>query len=309
MALPILDCSKKPVKRGWTLFAIAWIIISIILISVSLKKLSTTEYGVEYDRWKKTLDDAAKSGGLHNGPPGYRFVKFPSTQISVNLADTCVSRDGLRVNYEVTFQYSLQANHITEVVRKYKDFKTWAVIVEAAGTSAVQHSCSNFNVTNFQGLRNQIQTHMYDKVKSKFTSIRAEANSLQLSNVNLPVQYKDAISEKQRAEEDIALAINQRNQETTKANTELLAASQEATRLMDNAYNTGNVTITQAYFKANETAFAFEKEKEVLLQAKINFNLDNNGVLAYMTNQLYETTEGLSASFGEPAIISRKDEL
>lgn len=286
-----------------------WIIIAIVLISVSLKKLSPIEYGVEYDRWAKTLDDAAKSGGLHLGPVGYKFVKFPSTQITSNFNDTCVSRDGLRVGFAVTFQYSLEVKHITEVIEKYKDFKAWGVIVESAATSAVQHSCSTYDVTSFQALRNQIQTTMYEKMKDKLIPIRALANSLQLSNVDLPSEYKSAVSEKQQAEEDIALAINQRAQETTKANTEFLSAEEEAKKIMDNAWNTANITITQANLKAQETAFAFGKEKQVLMQARTGFNLDSNGIMSYMATQMYATASSLSASVGEPSRISRKDEL
>mmetsp|Transcript_3697 Transcript_3697/g.5574 ORF Transcript_3697/g.5574 Transcript_3697/m.5574 type:complete len:311 (+) Transcript_3697:102-1034(+) len=305
----IFDTSNKKVKIFWSSFGCSWLIIAIVLIAVSLKKLSPTEYGVEYDRWTKTLDEAAKAGGLHLGPVGYRFVKFPSTQITSNFADTCVSRDGLRVGYQVTFQYSLEVKHMTEVVEKYRDFQTWGTVAESAATSAVQHTCSEYNVTNFQAMRNQIQSTMFDKTKDKLSSIRALANSLQLSNIDLPSEYKSAVSEKQRAVEDIALAINQRIQETTKANTELLAAEEEAKKIMENAFNTANITITQANLKAEETEFAFSKEKEVLVQAQTTFGLDNNGLLSYTATQMYASTSKLSASVGEPSKISRKDEL
>lgn len=287
----------------------AWVLIAIILISVSLKRLSPVEYGVQYDRWTKTLDDAAKSGGLHIGPVGYRFIKFPSLQISLDLADTCVSRDGLRVAYSVTFQYSLQPDYITEVAEKYRDFKTWDVIVEAAATSAVQHSCSMYNITSFQQQRNQIQDTMFEKTRDKLLPIRAEANSLQLSNVDLPKLYTDAVSDKQRAEEDIALAINQRNQELTKAETGLKAAQEEATKITDNANNTAQITLTQARLKAEEITYTLTRQTEALKHAQDNLGLDSNGILAYMSNQLYENARSLKATIGEPAVMSRKSQL
>ncbi len=98
------------------------LIISIALLATSIKKLSSVEYGVEYDKWAKTLDDAAKSGGLHIGPVGFKFIKFPSTQISSDLADTCVSRDGLRVGFQVQFQYQMPAEWIADAVLKYRNF-------------------------------------------------------------------------------------------------------------------------------------------------------------------------------------------
>jgi regulator of protease activity HflC (stomatin/prohibitin superfamily) len=316
--LGIFDCTKDSVKISWGICSVSSVITIIVLIAVSLKKLTSVEYGVEYDRWTKTLDDAAKTGGLHVGPPGYGFVKFPSTQITASLTDTCVSRDGLRVEFEVTFQYQMPADAIVKAVNSYRDYKTWVLVVEAAGNSAVQHTCSEFNVTDFQTQRIQIQSSMHDSLRMKLQGspsgitddgVYAFASSLQLKNVELPWEYKNAIAGKQQAEEDIALAKNQRTQETTKAQTEQLAADEEARKIMDKAYNDGNVTIIEAELKAQETLFAFVKEQEVLSQAKSLFSLDANGVLAYMSNQLYASTPFLEASLGEPARISRKDEL
>lgn len=338
----ICNCSKGSVRTGWTVCTVISLIISSVLIGVSLKKLSSVEYGIEYDRWAKELDDAAKQGGLHAGPPGYRFVKFPSTQISADLADTCVSADGLRVDFQVTFQYQMPFEFIRDAVEKYRDYKTWSQVVEAAGMSAIQHTCSEYDVTDFQSKRNAIQDTMFKNLGQKLegksipgtnptlgsggdvtsanlvdpfdddeddVGVFALASSLQLKNVELPSQYKNAVAQKQRAEEDINLAKNQRVQQTTRAETEKQAAEQEAEKIMANAETGAAIILTEAQLKANETLFAFEKETQVLEQAKAKFNLTPNGVLAYMTNQLYASVEDLSVVVGEPARISRKDDL
>jgi len=314
-----LDCSRPAVRNIWLTLFICAVIVSIALIATSLKKLTSIEYGVEYDRWAKTLDDAAKTGGLHAGPPGYYFIKFPSTQITSDLSDTCVSRDGLRVKYDVTFQYQMPEEYIVDAIESYRDFKTWSQVVEAVSESAVQHTCSEFNVTDFQSKRTVIQDAMHLSLKIKLEGsenaitddgVYALANSLQLNNVDIPQEYKDAIVSKQRAEEDIALAKNQRRQETTRAQTEKLAAEEEARKIMETAYNTGNVTIIEADLKAQETLFAFSKEKEILKQAQTNFNLTTNGILGYMSNQLYAKSTGrLDVSVGEPSRLSRKSLL
>lgn len=313
-----LDCSNGTVRRSWGACSIITIIVVSTLIGVSLKKLSSLEYGIEYDIWAKTLDDAAKQGGLFLGPPGYQFVKFPSTQISADLSDTCLSRDGLRVGFSVSFQYQMPVDNILNVIEKYRDYKGWSITVQAAGNSAVQHTCSDFNVTDFQSLRAVIQDEMFDNLRIKLEGslegitddgVYALASSLQLKYVDLPSEYRQAVSGKQRAEEDIALARNQRIQETTKSQTELLAAEEEAQKISDTAKNDASVIMIEAELKREETLFAFEKQKDVLLEAKENFNLNADGVLAYMTNQLYAATQNLDVTVGEPARISRKDEL
>jgi len=311
---------KRPTKIAYTSSFCSLLIVAIILIAVSLKKLTSTEIGVEYDTWAKQLDDAASMGGLHNGPPGFRFIKFPSTQITAEVQDTCVSRDGLRVQFHVSYQYLMPEAWIIAAVKKYRDFKKWGTIVEAAGNSAIQNSCSAFNITDFQSLRNLIQIDMFDELKLKLEGstgstnethdgVFARAIALQLKNVELPIEYKAGVSDKQSAKEDINLAKNQRKQELTKANTLLLAAQEETQKILEKAANDANVTLTEAELKAQQTTFSFQREKETIVQAMDNFNLTTNGVLSYLANQLYAKAPTLKAAIREPAKISQKDEL
>lgn len=118
-----ISCSPRTNKLSLTTAGVISLIVVVVLLAVSLKKLSSVEYGLEYDRLAKELDDAAKSGGLHIGPPGFEFVKFPSTQISQSLQDICVSQDGLRVEFTVSFQYSLPAAYIVNAVLKYRNYE------------------------------------------------------------------------------------------------------------------------------------------------------------------------------------------
>jgi len=139
--------------------------------------------------------------------------------------------------------------------------------------------------------------------------VYARAIALQLKNVELPAQYTDAVSDKQSAKEDIALARNQRNQELTKANTELFAVQAETKKILENALNDVNVTLTAADLTAAQTMFTFAEETETIQLAKETFNLTTNGVLSYMANQLYAEAPILKASIREPAKISHRDEL
>jgi len=75
-----------------------------------------------------------ENGGLFLGPPGFRFIKFPSTYITVDLNDrTCVSLDGLLIFFSATFQYQIRETDILPAITKYRNFEKWAHIVEQAG--------------------------------------------------------------------------------------------------------------------------------------------------------------------------------
>jgi len=294
------------------------LVLSAILLGVSLQKLQSTEYGLEYNVHSKHLDEAAKTGGLHTGPPGFEFIKFPSTYITVDADGTCVSMDGLMIDYQVTYQYLIKADNLRPVIIRYRNFEKWADIVEAAGQSAIQHTCSEFIISNFQNKRGVIQAAMQENLSVKLGGNRtdpedfgvyAEAISLQLRDVSLPAEYKEAVADKQSAEEDITLAINQRKQEITKAQTSLLTAKEEARKILETAKNDAEVTLTEARLKAEEITFAFQKEAETLTAVKTTLNLTTEGVLSFLTNKLLEEVANLTVSIEEPARLSRKDEL
>jgi len=266
----------------------------------------------------KYLDEEAVSGGLFTGPPGFRFVKFPSTFVTVDLNDRfCVSRDGLIVKLDVTFQYQMIAENMFPAVERYRDFVQWGEIVEVAGLSAVHHSCSAFQISNFQNKRGEIQAKMEDNLRIKLEGnetkgiegVYAQAISLQLRNIQLPQEYSDAVRDKQSAEEDIALAKNQRQQETTKASTALLRANEEARKILDTANNDVEILLTEARLAAEETTFAFEQEAVTIVDVKESLKLSTNGVLAYLANGLLADVNNLKVSTLEPAKLSRSEEL
>eukprot|EP00588_Corethron_pennatum_P010886 CAMPEP_0194266232 /NCGR_PEP_ID=MMETSP0169-20130528/1205_1 /TAXON_ID=218684 /ORGANISM="Corethron pennatum, Strain L29A3" /LENGTH=161 /DNA_ID=CAMNT_0039006865 /DNA_START=570 /DNA_END=1055 /DNA_ORIENTATION=+ len=135
------------------------------------------------------------------------------------------------------------------------------------------------------------------------------AVSLQLLNLDIPNEYRSAVADKQSAEEDIQLAKNQRNQETTKARTELLAATEQVRQILDTANNEANITVREAVLKAEEIELSFQTEAIMIVNIKEALNLTTQGVLAYMANQLYENAPKLKVHATEPAYISWKGDL
>jgi len=304
-------------KRAWYFLLFVLLSTALGLIIASFKKLNSTQYGLSYNVHKKQLADAAQAGGIHSGPPGFQFIKFPSTQITVDVDGICNSRDGLEVAFQVTYQYQIPKEWVKPVIERYRDFYNWATVVESAAVAALQHSCADYDILDFQQQRGIIQNTMEDRLRVRLegpekdgkTGVYAKAISLQLRNLDLPDKYTNAVSEKQAAAEDIQLAKNQRIQETTKANTRLLDALEQAKMILDTAENEANVTITEAQLKGQEIQYAFEKEALVLTTLKTDLNLTTDGLIAFWSLQLYEKAENLKVTAAEPARLSRKDEL
>jgi hypothetical protein len=63
-------------KKCLILSALALLLTGLSVLIASLRKIEDTKYGIEYNVHKKQLDDAAKSGGLFLGPPGYEVCSL-----------------------------------------------------------------------------------------------------------------------------------------------------------------------------------------------------------------------------------------
>jgi len=146
-------------------------------------------------------------------------------------------------------------------------------------------------------------------LKAKEESRKIEDTAKNEAEVLLIETKLKAVAETLAAKEDIALAKEQRQQETTKANTELLKANKEVTKIEDTANHEAEVLLTEAKLKAEEIVYSFQKEAEALLEVKNKLNLTTEGVLAYLSNRLLSEASNLKVTTGEPAKLSRKDEL
>mmetsp|Transcript_8790 Transcript_8790/g.10201 ORF Transcript_8790/g.10201 Transcript_8790/m.10201 type:complete len:568 (+) Transcript_8790:39-1742(+) len=307
-------CCSSENKKYWKYGTIVILITAISLLAASLRQIKSIQYGVEYDTWAKTLDDGVQQAGLFLGPIGYRFIRFPSIQIQNTVEDTCVSRDGLRIEFSASYQYKLKKDMILDAILSFRDYETWKDFTDTAANSGIQTACSDWGVTDFQIKWQSVQNSMFLEVQKKLQGdenndnhdgMYAEAIALQLTMVKFPEEYMYAVRKKQAAKEDVALAIQQRIQETIRARTGLLVAEREAEILMDRAYNTANVTLTQAGYTADQTKFMFDRESMVLSQAKSFLSLDANGVLGFMSNQLYEKVPALRTRMTAPAVVSQ----
>lgn len=207
--------------------------------------------------------------------------------------------------------------NVLPAILAYRNYDKWASTVEQAGLSAIHHSCAEFSVSEFQNKRGGIQSAIMDNLRLKLEGdettgeqgVNAVAVSLQLTYIHLPEEYNAAVAEKQKAEEDIALAIAQRKQETTKANTNMLKAKEEARKIKDTANNEAEVLLTEARLKAEETLYSFQKESDALVEVKSKLNLTTEGVLAYLSNSMLAEADKLKVTMGEPSRLSRRDEL
>lgn len=59
-----------------------------------------------YNTISRTLYNDVKQEGLHSGPPGFKFIIFPSVFRTISFDDlSCLNKDGVVVELNIAFQY------------------------------------------------------------------------------------------------------------------------------------------------------------------------------------------------------------
>nr|XP_022321612.1 uncharacterized protein LOC111123514 [Crassostrea virginica]XP_022321614.1 uncharacterized protein LOC111123514 [Crassostrea virginica] len=196
---------------------VAILILIIALVSSSLKKLASDEIGVKYDTINKDLGSSTEREGLHSGPPGYEFIVFPSVFRSLEFSLKCLNKDGVQIRLDVTYQYKVRAANLRTVIMNFRDFKGYKKVLTYAGEAALHESCSYFNTSQFQSQRAQFQEFVRTKITQRYDKLFADITDLQVSNIERPSQYESAIRSKERAREDIQVALNERPRLLTEA--------------------------------------------------------------------------------------------
>ena len=78
--------------------------------------------GLQYDTITHTLNDEVYTVGLHLGPPGYRFIKFPNVYKTILFpVISCLNKDGITIIMQVQFQYlvSMKKQDLRHIILEF----------------------------------------------------------------------------------------------------------------------------------------------------------------------------------------------
>ncbi|KAL4216895.1 hypothetical protein ACF0H5_023356 [Mactra antiquata] len=268
------------------LIVVAVIVVGVIvLVATSLKKLSSDQIGLAYDTINKNLDSEAKGEGLHNGPPGFDFIIFPSVYKTITFNGLqCLNADGVIITLDVTYQYKAQAPKLYDIVMNFKDYDGYKEVLRYAGESALHEACSFFNTAQFQAERGAFQEKVRDKIMEKYTVLHCDITDLQVSNIARPSQYESAIRSKERAREDIQVAYNERPRLLTEAQTDRLEANTTSQIIIEKAKSDARIMKARAEAEAEGIIQQYQMEsaayEDILGSNGLAFSVD--GFLSYL---------------------------
>ncbi|KAK9914913.1 hypothetical protein WJX75_002251 [Coccomyxa subellipsoidea] len=123
---------------------------------------------------------------------------------------------------------------------------------------------------------------------------------VQLKNVQPPDEWKAAVQSKQKAQQDIQLAFNERDQSLAKANGDLQLAQQSATILLQEAQTNATVILQRAVNNAEAIRRQYQEQAEIAANITKTNGLSIDGYIAYLQNRLMEQQDNLDIAMDTP---------
>lgn len=255
----------------------------IILIATSLKTLQSDEMALMYNTISRTLYNDVKQEGLHSGPPGFKFIIFPSVFRTITFDDLdCLNKDGVVVELNIAFQYRVNEETLYYTVLQFKDHDTFRKAVEYSAEAAVHETCSLYNTTEFQAIREEFQQMVRQNVRERLALINCTVSDLQVSNIARPSEYEDAVKSKEAARENIQVAETERPRQITQANTVLREAETQAVIDINRATTDARISKNAALAQAEAILAQYQQETQAFANIVVQQNLTTDGLLAYL---------------------------
>jgi len=234
---------------------------SIIMISVSFATLHTVEYGLDYNAITMTVDNKTFSeAGLYFLGLGHSFIKYPRVvqTIEFNSANHDLlhtrTSDGLPLTLGLSFQYRYLPQHLHTLYLAYRgDHKH---VYENTATAIVANIACNYSAYTFFNDKQGIAAAMQQVLADEFAvKLYAQVDSLQISHIELPTSFQDAILESIATKQNITRSERYKDNMQVTFQTDMMVSQQEK-----------NQTIISATGQANQ------RQQEALANAQLTEN-------------------------------------
>lgn len=268
------------------------IVLASILIGIAVKKVENDEVALVYNTISKSFDynQTPLQQGRYFLPIGTKLFKFKRTfqlkSLEGNDSVDCVTRDGLEVNLEVTFQYRIKQDKLTSLfLLTGEDFEN---LIELQTLAAIRDTCGKWTSSDFYYQRQQVQDDIGQSVDTNLNTIYCDGGFLQLVNVKFDQSFVSAIQQVQVSSQDIIQALNERAQVITQAQTVLLQAEQTANIILIKARAEAQVRIIQANNEAQSINATMSSQKTAFYSLKQTLNMGTNALIDYVRLQSYQ---------------------
>lgn len=296
---------KYPLIVFFLIAILGAIIFGIIAAATSFKIIPIAHVGIVYDTWNQRLefaDGSLDSGqvfseGRHSIGMTKKFITFPTTYQQVDFqaeqgqSITVLSRDGLSLKLDVSFQFTLiiDGNSLLALYMRWEN--DFANAYKKIARNVIRDVAADYDAFQFFFNRSLIVADMNSEMDDTLRILGAQVNQVQLLDISLPTSFNSAIQQTEVTRTKINEAIVDRERIIIQAGTELLAAQEQAKVLLVQANTRASTTILQAEQEALVVASQIKAEELALLSYKDSLGLDTDELLSYLYLQAIQETK------------------
>jgi regulator of protease activity HflC (stomatin/prohibitin superfamily) len=193
-------------------------ILSLFLI-LSLDSLDYNTVGLNYSSIFKSIESETYESGFHFIGLGHDFIAYDlkvntmefSKRSSATLPPiVCRTKDGLKLQLEISFQYKVNASKIYNVYTTFGE--EWKNILLRVAIDSISDTSTNYSSLQFFTDREDIGRNMSQDLNTRLLKdLYSSVVFFQLRSIDLPNDYEDAIQKTEVTKQAILLAEAARN--------------------------------------------------------------------------------------------------
>lgn len=246
-----------------------------------------SQYGIAYNTHTcKATPDVYQEGKYALGIQSRMFL-YNRIVVTMEFDSVkCLTFDGIEVILAITFQYQLIEKELLTVLFDYGEEYLLQDFLKVTARDSIRDTCATKTAQNFYEERGGIEQAMFAALVRDVTLAKGHViiRLLQLKNVDLPIELKTAIQEKQRSEQDIDNAMNERAGALINAQTILETAKVEAQTMIIVAEAEAKAVLTEAIETATAIQKVFENRGSVY---KFIMTENNMNATEFVNDYLY----------------------
>jgi len=222
----------------------AGLITLIVCLAISFQTLDQLDYGLNYNSIGEQIEaEVYEKAGLYFLGVGHSFIRYPKTIQTMEFVaeenDRLQTRtsDGLPVKLSISFQFRYDPGRLLENYLTYKGEER--VVYENVAKATIANVATNFTAYTFFNDKQGIATSMQIEVTRIFSeSLYALVDAFQITQVELPSQFQQAILDTIQAKQNITTTLRYKENMAVTFNTQVIVANQTRLQTVALAYGT-----------------------------------------------------------------------
>jgi len=251
------------------------LLLMVILLPVSVKDVAHNEYGIRYDDLTNNIHSKVYQEGKYMCTPQTTMFLYVSTIQKLTLDMTCLTSNGIGVPVVVDIQFQIPKAEVFTIFSEFGEFGRLNGYLQLVGADSIRDSIGKYTAKDFYEFRAVIQ----DMIEADMIVAMEAANAhvtvttVVLSNYDFPVELDVAIASKRSAQNDIAIAENERDGKLMEAQTAWLVAVTNAERVQIEAEAEVSSILAEANAKATSIVEVWANRESTYDEIKTSLNM------------------------------------